>query len=121
MAIGKKFASILIPSVNPDILGTITDLSAVPDSSVDAVFSSHNLEHIYHYEVPIALGEFKRILKPEGFLMIVVPDMQTAAEFVARGDMENEPLYISPGGTGAGFMDVLRHGNRSPWDALYGS
>ena len=30
--------------------------------------------------------------------MIVVPDMQTAAEFVARGDMENEPLYISPGG-----------------------
>ena len=30
--------------------------------------------------------------------MIVVPDMQTAAEFVARGDMENEPLYISPSG-----------------------
>jgi len=85
-------------AVNPDILGTITDLSAVPDNCVDAVFSSHNLEHIYHYEVPIALGEFKRILKPEGFLMIVVPDMQTAAEFVARGDMENEPLYISPGG-----------------------
>jgi ubiquinone/menaquinone biosynthesis C-methylase UbiE len=85
-------------AVNPDILGTITDLSAVPDNSVDAVFSSHNLEHIYHYEVPIALEEFKRILKPEGFLMIVVPDMQTAAEFVARGDMENEPLYISPGG-----------------------
>jgi SAM-dependent methyltransferase len=85
-------------AVNPDILGTITDLSAVPDNSVDAVFSSHNLEHIYHYEVPLALGEFKRILKPDGFLMIVVPDMQTAAEFVARGDMENEPLYISPGG-----------------------
>lgn len=85
-------------AVNPDILGTITDLSAVPDNSVDGVFSSHNLEHIYHYEVPIALEEFKRILKPEGFLMIVVPDMQTAAEFVARGDMENEPLYISPGG-----------------------
>jgi SAM-dependent methyltransferase len=85
-------------AVNPDILGTITDLSAVPDNSVDGVFSSHNLEHIYHYEVPIALEEFKRILKPDGFLMIVVPDMQTAAEFVARGDMENEPLYISPGG-----------------------
>ncbi|MFN9733006.1 MAG: hypothetical protein ACK544_03175, partial [Microcystis sp.] len=37
-------------AVNPDILGTITDLSAVPDNSVDGVFSSHNLEHIYHYE-----------------------------------------------------------------------
>ncbi|CCI32294.1 Methyltransferase type 11 (fragment) [Microcystis sp. T1-4] len=103
LALEKCILEYILPTkagraVNPDILGTITDLSAVPDNCVDRVFSSHNLEHIYHYEVPIALEEFKRILKPEGFLMIVVPDMQTAAEFVARGDMENEPLYISPGG-----------------------
>ncbi|BAQ64696.1 class I SAM-dependent methyltransferase [Geminocystis sp. NIES-3709] len=86
------------PNVTPDIIGTITDLSALSDNSVDAVFSSHNLEHIYNFEVPIALAEFKRVLKPKGFVMFVVPDMQTAAEWVVRGEMEDTPLYQSPGG-----------------------
>ena len=30
--------------------------------------------------------------------MIVVPDMKSAAQWVARGDMDDEPLYLSPGG-----------------------
>lgn len=86
------------PQMQPDILGTITDLSAVPDSAVDAVYSSHNLEHIYDYEVPLALAEFKRVLKPGGLTWLVVPDMQLAAEWVVKGDMDDEPLYISLGG-----------------------
>jgi hypothetical protein len=84
--------------VHPDMLAIIIDLSVVGDNSVEGIFSSHNLEHIYDYEVPIALGEFLRVLKPEGMLMIVVSDMKRAAEWVARGDMDEEPLYISPGG-----------------------
>jgi len=86
------------PRMKPDILGTITDLSAVEDNSVDAVYSSHNLEHIYDYEVPIALAEFKRVLKSSGLVWLVVPDMQLAAEWVVKGDMDDQPLYISPGG-----------------------
>jgi len=84
--------------MKPDILGTITDLTAVKDNSVDAVYSSHNLEHIYDYEVPIALAEFKRVLKTGGLAWLVVPDMQSAAEWVVKGDMDDQPLYISPGG-----------------------
>src|SRR5947209_1666250 len=38
------------PSVKPDIIGTITDLSAVADASVDALYSSHNIEHLYPHE-----------------------------------------------------------------------
>ena len=34
-------------SVAPDIVGTMTDMSAVADASVDALFSSHNIEHLY--------------------------------------------------------------------------
>lgn len=86
------------PNVQPDIIGTITDLSGVPNNSVDAVYSSHNLEHIYNFEVPIALAEFKRVLKNGGCVMFVVPDMQTAAEWVMRGEMEDSPLYQSPAG-----------------------
>lgn len=86
------------PEVQPDILGTITDLGGVEDNSVDAVYSAHNLEHIYDYEVPLAFAEFKRVLKQGGMVWLVVPDMQTAAEWVARGDMDEEPLYISSAG-----------------------
>jgi len=86
------------PKMQPDILGTITDLGAVPDACVDAVYSSHNLEHIYDYEVPLALAEFKRVLKPGGLTWLVVPDMQLAAEWVVKGDMDDQPLYISPAG-----------------------
>jgi predicted SAM-dependent methyltransferase len=34
-------------SVNPDITGTMTDMSGVADASMDAIFSSHNIEHLY--------------------------------------------------------------------------
>ncbi|MBW4582482.1 MAG: methyltransferase domain-containing protein [Tildeniella nuda ZEHNDER 1965/U140] len=85
------------PLVEPDILGTITDLSAVPSASVDAVFSSHNLEHIYYDEVPIALAEMYRVLKPGGLVLISVPDIQSAAEQIAQGNLEGT-LYHSPGG-----------------------
>src|SRR3990167_3918374 len=61
-------------SVEPDIVGTMTDMSAVQDASVDTIFSSHNIEHLYPHEVPQALAEFKRVLKPDGF---VVPDLQS--------------------------------------------
>ena len=36
----------------------MTDMSMVDSAAVDAVWSSHNLEHLYAHEVPVALGEF---------------------------------------------------------------
>ena len=35
------------PKVKPDIVGTMTQMDEVADSSVDAVWSSHNIEHLY--------------------------------------------------------------------------
>jgi len=43
------------------------DMPAVADGSVDAIYSSHNIEHLYPDEIPVALKEFLRVLKPEGF------------------------------------------------------
>ena len=45
------------PAVQPDVIGTMTEMQAVVDASVDAVFSSRNIEHLFP-EVPIALAEF---------------------------------------------------------------
>lgn len=94
-------------AVNPDIVGTMLDMSAVADASVDAVFSSHNIEHLYPHEVPLALAEFKRVLKPDGVVVITCPDLQSVAALIAE-DKLTEPAYVSPAGPIA------------PLDILYG-
>jgi len=82
------------PGALPDIVASMTDMASVQDSSVDAVFSSHNLEHLYPHEVPVALREFRRVLKPSGLLLVTLPDLQSIAQRIVDGDV-SEPAYIS--------------------------
>lgn len=85
------------PAVRPHIVGSITDMSAVPDASMDAIWSSHNLEHLNSFDVPTALAEFRRVLKPTGFALISLPDMLAIAKQVVN-DALDETLYESPAG-----------------------
>lgn len=82
------------PAAEPDIVASMTDMSAVSDGSMDALYSSHNIEHLYPAEAPIALREFARVLKPDGFAVVTCPDLQSVAAVVARGQLL-EPLYES--------------------------
>lgn len=97
------------PSVQPDVLGTMTDMSAVATASIDAIVSSHNIEHLYPHEVPQALAEFVRVLKDDGLLLITCPDLQSVCERVARGELAS-PLYSSDAGPIAA-LDIL-YGHR---------
>ena len=85
------------PGVQPDIIGSITDLSAVASASVDAIWSSHSLEHVHSFEVPLALAEFRRVLAPDGFALITLPDLRAIARHIAD-DRLCEPLYQSAAG-----------------------
>lgn len=97
------------PTVVPDIEGTLTDMNAVPTASVDAVYSSHNLEHVFPHEVPLVLAEFHRVLKDRGFVVLTCPDLVSVAAAVAAGRIL-EPLYESPAGPIAA-LDIL-YGHR---------
>jgi len=85
------------PAVEPDIVGDLTDLSAIADASADAVWAAHCIEHLYAHQVPRALAEFRRVLREDGFLCVIVPDLQTVARYVAA-DQLHDPLYTSPAG-----------------------
>lgn len=98
------------PNVRPDIVGAMTDMSQVATASMDALYSSHNIEHIFAHEVPVALKEFHRVLNPEGFVVITCPDLQTVCEAVAN-DRLLESLYVSPSGPIAP-IDIL-YGHRA--------
>lgn len=105
------------PDVRPDIQSSITDMAAVGDASVDAVWSAHNLEHLEPHEVAVALGEFFRVIRPGGFAVVTVPDLQQVAGLVAEGKLE-DAAYISAMGPIApldmlfGLRSALAAGNR---------
>ena len=117
---GKQWTEIRLdinPDVKPDLIGTMTDMSEVESGSVDAIFSSHNIEHLYPDEVPVALSEFQRVLTPSGFALITCPDLVSICSLVAR-DQLTEPAYTSPAGPIApidmlfGHRASLQSGNR---------
>jgi protein O-GlcNAc transferase len=95
------------PSVKPDIIGSITDMHAVATGSMDAIYSSHNLEHVFPHEVDRVLKEFFRALKSNGLCIVAVPDLLQIAPLIAEDKLE-DMAYLSPAGP------------ITPLDMLYG-
>ncbi|WP_396594592.1 class I SAM-dependent methyltransferase [Brevundimonas sp. R86498] len=91
----------------PDIVGDMTDMHAVASGSMDAVYSSHNLEHVYTHEVPIVLAEFLRVLKPGGHVLLTCPDLVATARAI-----------LDHGLTGTAYQSPS--GPITPLDILYG-
>lgn len=85
------------PAVEPDILADLTDLSPIPDGTADALWAAHCVEHLYEHQVAAALAEFRRVIREDGFVCVIVPDLQTVAQYIAA-DQLHEPLYQSAAG-----------------------
>lgn len=88
------------PDVRPHIVASMLSMGEI--GGFDALWCSHALEHLACFEVPIALSEFKRVLRPGGYAMIVVPDLEgvTATE---------EVLYHAPCGPITGRDMIYGH------------
>ena len=97
------------PKKNPDIIGSIVHMNNIKNHSIDALYSSHNIEHLYPHEVEPALREFKRVLNPStGFAIITCPDIKRICEMISKGRL-HESAYES----------VI--GPITPFDILYGN
>jgi len=55
--------------------------------------SSHDIEHEFPHEVPTALREIHRVLRPEGIAVVLCTNIQAVAEAVARGNLM-DPLQV---------------------------
>ena len=58
------------------------------EDQFDKAKAHHVLEHFDFEEVPVALAEWLRILKPGGRVEISVPDLQTYATRLVEGDID---------------------------------
>ena len=86
------------PRVTPDIVADVTDLrESVETGTIDAVWSSHNIEHLHAHQVAAAIHELRRVLRPTGFALITCPDMKAVAQLVVEGKFE-DTAYVSPSG-----------------------
>ncbi|MDX5363669.1 MAG: class I SAM-dependent methyltransferase [Pseudazoarcus pumilus] len=97
-------------TVAPDVVGTILDMGIIANGSVDAVFSSHNIEHVYPHEVGQALQEFRRVLHDDGLAVVRCPDIQSVAQVVGEGRLM-DVLYVSPAGP-ISAIDIM-YGHRA--------
>ena len=94
----------LDPDAKPDILGQMDNIP-LPDGAVDAIYTSHSLEHVYYHEALGTLREFLRVLKPDGHAMVIVPDIQSIAQKILD-DAIYEPVY-EVGGVNVSAADML--------------
>lgn len=95
-------------SVNPDIISSVLDLSIIDSESFDAIFSSHNIEHVYAHEVSIMLKGFLRVLNTDGLFVVNCPNLIPVARLIAE-DKLTEPAYVSAAGP-ISPLDIL-HGH----------
>jgi predicted SAM-dependent methyltransferase len=88
----------LDPAVRPDVVGSMTDMHThFGTQRFDAVWSSHSLEHLHAHEIPVALREFRRVLKDDGFALITCPDLETVMKlFLEHGS--DHVVYRSAAG-----------------------
>lgn len=70
------------------------------NESVDVIYSSHVLEHFTRCKAPLFLKECYRVLKPNGIIRIVVPDLEQIIrnyllflEKAKKGDIDAQEKY----------------------------
>lgn len=95
------------PAGLPDIVCDARELSRLPGGEYDAVYCCHNLEHYYRHEVPRVLAGFQHVLRDNGLVHIIVPDILEVIHQTLERKLDLEDvLYTAPVGP-IKVLDVL--------------
>jgi len=100
----KKYA-------NPDIvthISSIYKLSDLKSKYFDIVFSSNTLEHLTGEQVELTLEEIKRILKPKGNIILMMPNFKFCYKVFYDDYTHKTPF------THIGLCDLLETKNLKP-------
>ena len=101
------------PESGADIIGDARYVADYCDlESFDAVYMSHLLEHFYEHETKDVLEGIKKVLKPDGFCDIYVPDVLAAFGVAMRvGKGMHSKIYDSNAGPISLHQMIYGYGN----------
>jgi ubiquinone/menaquinone biosynthesis C-methylase UbiE len=93
------------PDQSPDIVASMTAMGEI--GPFDAIYCSHALEHLAPHEVALAVDEFARVLRPGGFAVVFVPDLEDVSP-------SHTVLFEAPAGPITGHDLYYGHGSSLP-------
>lgn len=93
--------------VRADLHADVRKLS-LEDATVDEILARNILEHFPIAETVTILGEWRRILKPDGVLMIIVPDIRYWSQQYLNKIIKSDD-----------FVYRMYGGQTSPYDIHY--
>jgi ubiquinone/menaquinone biosynthesis C-methylase UbiE len=74
------------PHSGVDLVGDIRDGLALPDACMDYAVAIHVLQDLPWTDIPRALQELHRVLKPGAALRLALPDLDRAIDAYRQGD-----------------------------------
>ena len=84
------------PPLRPDLMTRIKDPEGA-DGLFDAVYSPQAITYLHRHDVALTLQDMHKVLKPTGFTLITLLDLQELALHIGEGKLEQR-LYMSPTG-----------------------
>lgn len=64
-----------------------------PDNYADAICAIHVIEHFHSWEVPGILAEWRRVLRPQGTLVLELPCMNKVFQYIAAYVQYGEEVF----------------------------
>jgi predicted SAM-dependent methyltransferase len=99
------------PGPNVDYIGDIRDLSFFENECCEEVYGAHVLEHIGQKDMIDTLKGIRRLLKPNGKLMISVPDLDVLCKLFIHPELNASQRFH--------VMRMMFGGQVDPWDFHY--
>lgn len=97
--------------VSPDILADVRFLDNIHNNIVDEIYFCHGIEHLRYHDVPLALQEWRRILRPGGLLRLSVPDFRAILKLYSQRGLDAQVRAILNGG-----QEYIHNVHYSVWD-----
>ena len=95
------------PNPEASIVQSLYKLDLLPGAAYDAVFFAHRLKNHPLHDAGRILHGFRHLIRPGGFVHIVVPDVMALMRHMLENDRDLEDAaYMSPAGS-VSYHDVL--------------